>query len=327
MCRVEPNSDHDDVLNTEDNEVIAASVNLFTRCGAQEFDYGHMLENVPSEDADWYAYVGFRGSRITVEHQRGPVQALDALAARVLDGGMCTTCTRICTTRPDGVMVRDTVHVHTGAKVSQEEAAANVERNGACHWVRDGDHWYSGCDPHVRPKPRPPEGDDELHSTEKLAQALEALDDPVRFYMADRARSGYYGGFLSPHAFPQLELIKDLRELGLDDLAERVMDDEFDESAAESLAWSQSPDGQEAEAELRASGQYDALRDQFDRFATAFGNLSPGQRAAMEQAAKTQALTYAGFPPQRPSDKASQKTQDRSKQARKSRKRKAKKKK
>lgn len=327
MCRVEPNSGDDEALDPDARQVLNASIDLFIRCGASEFDFGYLHENVRSQDADWYAYVAFRGTRITIEHQRGPIEALDALAARLLDGGMCTTCTRICTTRPDGVVVRATVDIHNGSKVSQEEAAANVRRNGACHWVRDGERWYSGCDPHVRPKPRAPEGDDELHSTEKLARALEELDDPARFYMADRARSGYYGGFLSPHAFPQLELIKDLRELGLNDLAERVMDDEFDESAAESDAWHQSPEGQETEADLRASGQYDALKDQFDRFATAFGNLSPEQRAAMEQTAKAQALTYAGFPPQRPPGNASQQTQDRSKQARKNRKRKAKKKK
>lgn len=324
MCRVEPNSDGAPALGPEAEAVLNAAIDLFVRCGASEFNFGYLHEDVPPEDADWYAYVGFRGSRITVEHERGPVEALDALAARVLDGGMCTTCHRINTTSPDGVVVRDTVNVHDGSKMSQDQAAANVRRNGACHWVRDGERWYSGCDPHVRPKPRTPEGDDELHSTEKLARALEELDDPARFHLADRARLGYYGGYLSPHTFPQLELVKDLRELGLDDFAERVMNDEFDESPAESLAWSQSEEGREAEAELRASGRYDELRQQFDNFATAFANLPPDRRAAMEQAAKAQALAYPGFSPAPASPGMDLSTEDRSRAARSKRKRKKK---
>lgn len=276
-------------LDPDAENILLATADLLTRCGAVDVD-------VDSDDTGWWACAEFPGNkRIRVDNQRGPIEACKALAGRILDGGMCTTCKRLVTTSDEGIRVRATINILDGSKMSQEDAAAHVRRNGACHWRRDGKRWYSGCDPHLRPKPIPPEGDDEIHSSEKLARALEQIDDPAMYYMADRARSGYYHSFLSPHPLPELELVKDLRDLGHLELVARVLDDEFAETNAESAAWGRSPEGQEADAELRKSGMYADVKGAMTQFFDTWSKLSPEQRANLEQAARRSAFRYPGL--------------------------------
>jgi hypothetical protein len=85
--------------------------------------------------------------------------------------------------------------------------------------------------------PIPPAGDDKLHTTEKLARALEAEHDPRLAPLIDRARTGYYHDYLSPLPGPEVQLVADLTALGHTALAERVRDGEFDASRAEADAW------------------------------------------------------------------------------------------
>lgn len=283
-------------LDPDDENALLATADLLPRCGAVDFVFGCLHEDVPVEDAGWWAYAEFPGGeRIRVENQRGPIEAFKALAARILDGGMCATCKRLVTTSDEGIRVRATINILDGSKMSQEDAAAHVRRNGACHWRRDGKRWYSGCDPHLRPKPIPPEGDDEIHSSEKLARVLEQIDDPAMYYMADRARSGYYHSFLSPHALPELELVKDLRDLGHLELVARVLDEEFEETSAESEAWRRSADGEETVNELRASGMYADAKAAMAHFLDTWDNLNPEQRAEVERGARSSAFGYTGL--------------------------------
>lgn len=72
-------------------------------------------------------------------------------------------------------------------------------------------------------------------TTEKLAKALEEANAPE--YMISRARSGYYDDFKSDLAAPISTLIADLRGLGLNDLAERAMNDEFCATDEEANQW------------------------------------------------------------------------------------------
>jgi len=98
--------------------------------------------------------------------------------------------------------------------------------------------------------PLPPEGDDEIHTTELLAQALTELGDPALADMVDKARAGHYHDFLSPHSMPEVVLIGELHALGHLEMAQRVIDGEFTASPAESAAWAGSPDGRETFAAL-----------------------------------------------------------------------------
>jgi hypothetical protein len=99
------------------------------------------------------------------------------------------------------------------------------------------------------------------HTTTKLARALEAIPG-VPADMIKRATDGYYHDFLSPLDFPEITLVKDLRELAklpatprasrplLRELAQAVINGDYDASTEESRAWMASPEGQETLAEL-----------------------------------------------------------------------------
>jgi hypothetical protein len=60
----------------------------------------------------------------------------------------------------------------------------------------------------------------------KLAAALRAAG--ASQYMISKAADGYYGDLTSPLAFPITQLVKDALALGLNDIARRAMDGEFD---------------------------------------------------------------------------------------------------
>jgi hypothetical protein len=105
---------------------------------------------------------------------------------------------------------------------------------------------------------------DDEHTTVKLARALRAVPDPgVAESMIARAERGYYHDYLSPLALPELALVAELRAIAnhpsrngtrsrlvLLDIAQRVIDGEFDASKAESDAWAKSPEGRAAFASL-----------------------------------------------------------------------------
>jgi hypothetical protein len=108
--------------------------------------------------------------------------------------------------------------------------------------------------------PVPP---DTEHTTAKLARALRELPTlAVPPAMIRRAEAGYYHDYLSPLALPEVALVNELGALAnqpgraelaglaLLGLRQRVIDGEFDASAAESDAWAASPEGQETFALL-----------------------------------------------------------------------------
>ena len=112
--------------------------------------------------------------------------------------------------------------------------------------------------------PLPPVAPDTEHTTAKLVRALQAVPDPgVSESMIARAARGYYHDYLSPLALPELALIGELRAIAnhpsrngtrsrlvLLDIAQRVIDGEFDASKAESDKWAKSPEGRAAFASL-----------------------------------------------------------------------------
>jgi hypothetical protein len=99
------------------------------------------------------------------------------------------------------------------------------------------------------------------HSTVKLAKALAEIPG-VPAEMMTHVVDGYYHDFLSPLAFPEIQLVQDLRELAsrpatphnsrplLCEMAKRVIDGEFDATKAESDEWARSEEGQAAFREL-----------------------------------------------------------------------------
>jgi hypothetical protein len=65
-------------------DAVIACADLVARAGASQFEFGHMHDDVPVEEAGWYATAFYRGTRITVDERRSPTEAAMALAERLL---------------------------------------------------------------------------------------------------------------------------------------------------------------------------------------------------------------------------------------------------
>jgi hypothetical protein len=76
-----------------------------------------------------------------------------------------------------------------------------------------------------------------LPTTERLAQALEALNDPNLAAMIGRARAGCYDEFKTDLTLPLVQLVSDLRAAGHPGMAQRVIDGEFDSTLEEGQEW------------------------------------------------------------------------------------------
>lgn len=82
-----------------------------------------------------------------------------------------------------------------------------------------------------------------MPTTERLAQALSLAGAPKA--MIDKATQGYYDDYKSPIAHNIIVLVQDARANGLEDIARRAMDGEFDGTKEEADEWQRSEEGQE----------------------------------------------------------------------------------
>lgn len=104
-----------------DTDALEAAVDLVGRTGVRELEVGYTDETVKdAADADWHATATYKGAKVIMEHHRGPVEAVEALARQLLTGGRCTHCHR--RTRIDGDSQMD------------------------CRWTRHGKRWVRGCE-------------------------------------------------------------------------------------------------------------------------------------------------------------------------------------
>jgi hypothetical protein len=85
-------------------------------------------------------------------------------------------------------------------------------------------------------------------TAENLAKELEKANAPQ--WLIDEARANSFHDYLSDRTFPEVDLVINLRNLNMNDFAQRVIDGEFDASKEESDAWAASPEGQEIFQEL-----------------------------------------------------------------------------
>lgn len=123
------------VLNGIDQDALHASLDLVRRAGASEVEFGFLDEGVPVEEARWYAHAKYRGARVQVPETivraaeprarsgggpyfRGPVEAVEALARRLLTGARCRRC---------------------GQEISLDDSIPG------CRWTRNGKSWTPGC--------------------------------------------------------------------------------------------------------------------------------------------------------------------------------------
>jgi hypothetical protein len=100
-------------------DAVIAVADLAGRAGAKQFQIGYLHDNVPVEEAAWYAHAQYLGTRLSVDNHRSPQDAALALAQRILLDGLCRCGRR--------------VSLHGGVK-------------GTCRWRLVGKRWESGCD-------------------------------------------------------------------------------------------------------------------------------------------------------------------------------------
>jgi hypothetical protein len=77
----------------------------------------------------------------------------------------------------------------------------------------------------------------QIPTTERLARALEAANDPALAEMIVHARAGHYDDFKSELNAPITALVRDLRAAGHLELVQRARDGEFDSTPAEGAEW------------------------------------------------------------------------------------------
>lgn len=100
-------------------DLVIAAADLVGRTGATQFQIGFMHEDVPADEAGWYASAWYQGARVTVGEQRSPMDAADGLARRLLRGARCGC----------------------GRKV----ALHGIGKPSECRWRREGPVWVSAC--------------------------------------------------------------------------------------------------------------------------------------------------------------------------------------
>ena len=106
-----------------DREALVAGVELIGRAAARALELGWTDDDGP-RPGEWYAQAMYKGVRVIVEDQHGPVEAVEALAAKLMEGGACVHCGHAITV--------------TGVRYA--------DGRRACEWHRDGEHWLRGCD-------------------------------------------------------------------------------------------------------------------------------------------------------------------------------------
>jgi hypothetical protein len=100
------------------SDVIIACADLVGRAGAQGFEIGYVHDDVPVEEAGWYAQASYQGARLIAQDHRSPTGAALALSERLLRGARCKC----------------------GLAVSLDDA-----RSKCCRWRLVGKRWEPGC--------------------------------------------------------------------------------------------------------------------------------------------------------------------------------------
>ena len=127
-----------------DEDALFATVELVGRTGATGLEMGYLHDDVPPDQAEWYAHAQYRGARITAEGHRGPVEAAEALARQLLTGAMCTHCRGLISLSDEGAVfypnARPAVQGHR--PLTEAEARARPQ----CRYRRVGNRWVRGCE-------------------------------------------------------------------------------------------------------------------------------------------------------------------------------------
>jgi hypothetical protein len=123
-----------------DQDAMFAALDLVGRTGAARFQLGWLHDDVPAGEMGWYANAQYKGTRVSVEDQAGPVQAAVALAQRLLAGAQCTTCGGVITLSGMDAADRESPVMMVDGSTWGDAATAST-----CQWTRQGRRWQPAC--------------------------------------------------------------------------------------------------------------------------------------------------------------------------------------
>jgi len=125
-------------ISGSDEDSLVAAADLIGRSGATSFQIGYLDDEPPHR---WYAYAQYQGARISAEEHRGPVEAAEALARRLLEGGKCTNCGGLIALSSKGAVFYPNAVMADGSRFTLKQAQASPQ----CRWSRQGKRWFAGC--------------------------------------------------------------------------------------------------------------------------------------------------------------------------------------
>jgi hypothetical protein len=126
-----------------DDEALSAGVMLVGNTGARSFECGYLHDDVPTEEAAWYATAAYNGVKIIAENHPGPVAAVEALAEKLLTGARCQWCQGLVSLRDDGATAYPGSGMADGS--TMPESVEEITALGLCRWRRHGPRWEPGC--------------------------------------------------------------------------------------------------------------------------------------------------------------------------------------
>jgi hypothetical protein len=125
-----------------DEDALDAGINLVGRTGAKNLEIGYANDDaVLARDGDWYAVCAYAGTKVMEEHHQGPVEAVDALARRLMTGAKCTHCGGLIALSDRGARAFESATLLDGTRMTAETYAAMPQ----CRWRRMGKVWERGC--------------------------------------------------------------------------------------------------------------------------------------------------------------------------------------
>lgn len=122
--------------------LLAASL-LVGHTGARDLEFGYLHDGVPLEQADWWATANYGGTKLTVEHKTGPVEAVEGLAIRLLTGAKCRWCQGLVALNREGAVAYPGGPMLDGTTMPEDPA--DIAKLGQCLWRRNGRRWEPGC--------------------------------------------------------------------------------------------------------------------------------------------------------------------------------------
>jgi hypothetical protein len=121
-------------------DAVIACADLVGRTGARQLEIGYLHDDVPVEEAAWWASAKFRGARIQVDNHIHPAAAAMALAVKLLTGAKCR-CGKLVALSGEGATVYRDATMADGSKFTAEQAVAA----GQCRWRLTGQRWEPSC--------------------------------------------------------------------------------------------------------------------------------------------------------------------------------------